>query len=368
MEKIGPPPGPDTTIAFKYLVPCGILEVLAITLCVARIYTRFRRLSRLFLEDYLVIGALMVSITNYAVIMAAAAYGWGRHSYYVSSPDITIVMQLNFSWGLLYFITITLIRVSIACSLLRLSPSKVWRTPLYLIIALQILICTGYFITIFGAVTPVNANWTSMPNVAYWPKRPIEIYTWITAAMMIVMDLCLALMPTILIKTLHRPPREKILIACLMATGLLATAFACYKTTTFHTHGVGDPLRTSLDATLFAKLEEEVGIIAACMPCLKHPAEELLRRVGVLGEQHFLGVSRPSFMVSRRDPGSVVEEPPGRFPLQDVGRLLHEASKGSELGLVKTRSTEWACRTTLRETLKSESTRAERALSEMEDV
>ena len=59
MEKFGPPPGPDTTIAFKYLIPCGILEMLAITLCAARIYTRFRRVSKLFLEDYFIICALV---------------------------------------------------------------------------------------------------------------------------------------------------------------------------------------------------------------------------------------------------------------------------------------------------------------------
>jgi hypothetical protein len=64
----------------------------------------------------------------------------------------------------------------------------------------------------------------------------------------------------------------------------------------------------------------------------------------------------------------VEEEPPGRFPLQNVGRLLKMGSKESEVGLVKTRSTEWTCGGTLRETLKSESTKAERAISEMEEV
>lgn len=108
---------------------------------------------------------------------------------------------------------------------------------------------------------------------------------------MIGMDFCLALMPIILIRTLSRPTREKILIACLMATGLLATAFACYKTTTFHTKGEGDQLITSVDSTFYAKLEQVLGIIATCMPWLKQPAEELLRRIGILGEKHFPGIS-----------------------------------------------------------------------------
>jgi hypothetical protein len=55
---------------------------------------------------------------------------------------------------------------------------------------------------------------------------------------------------------------------------------------------------------LFAKLEEEVGIIAACMPCLKSPAEELLRRIGVLGKQWCMGMERPSFVVGERGTGA----------------------------------------------------------------
>ncbi|OCK88279.1 uncharacterized protein K441DRAFT_669439 [Cenococcum geophilum 1.58] len=40
------------------------------------------------------------------------------------------------------------------------------------------------------------------------------------------MDLILALMPLNPMRTLHRPVRERVLTACLMATGLLATAIS----------------------------------------------------------------------------------------------------------------------------------------------
>jgi hypothetical protein len=46
-------------IAIKVVVTCWILEVIAISLCVARIITRLRRNSKLFIEDYLIIGAMV---------------------------------------------------------------------------------------------------------------------------------------------------------------------------------------------------------------------------------------------------------------------------------------------------------------------
>jgi hypothetical protein len=170
---------------------------------------------------------------------------------------------------------------------------------------------------------------------------------------MIGMDLALALMPIILIRTtLTRPTREKILIGALMATGLLATAFACKKATYFHTKGEGDQMINSVDSTFWAKMEQVTGIIAACMPCLKQPAEELLRKIGILGKEHFPGMSRPSFVLSSRlEHGSAVAAQRElavvgqEHALQDKGGLLHILGEGRELGLglglVRTRSTNW---------------------------
>ena len=54
-----PPPGGDTSIALRVVVACGILEVIAITLFVARIITRWRRNGKLYIEDYLISGAIV---------------------------------------------------------------------------------------------------------------------------------------------------------------------------------------------------------------------------------------------------------------------------------------------------------------------
>jgi hypothetical protein len=54
---LAPPPGGGTMIVIKVVVTYWILEVIAISLCVARIITRLRRNSKLFIEDYLIIGA-----------------------------------------------------------------------------------------------------------------------------------------------------------------------------------------------------------------------------------------------------------------------------------------------------------------------
>lgn len=46
------PPGPNTSIAALYLIPCGVLSIVALSLCVLRIWSRMRPWPHL--DDYLI--------------------------------------------------------------------------------------------------------------------------------------------------------------------------------------------------------------------------------------------------------------------------------------------------------------------------
>lgn len=56
---------PDTNEAPKYVISCAILAALALSLCVARIWTRAFPLSRLTLDDYLIVIAEVSGETSY---------------------------------------------------------------------------------------------------------------------------------------------------------------------------------------------------------------------------------------------------------------------------------------------------------------
>ena len=99
---------------------------------------------------------------------------------------------------------------------------------------------------------------------------------------MIVVDFILATMPVQLIRTLPRPLRERVLICCLMAMGLLATGIAAYKIPLSRQVNNGDPLSATVKLSLWNKLEEQLGLIAACVPCLKAQMEHLLHQLGIL--------------------------------------------------------------------------------------
>ncbi|KAF2475932.1 uncharacterized protein BDR25DRAFT_339869 [Lindgomyces ingoldianus] len=284
----------DSNVAPVYLIPCSILAALALSLCTARIWTRLSRTNHMGLDDYLIVIAEVLSFSNMFIVGASTSYGWG-HPYLALTPSqYTQIMKLQFANQTIWVITIAMVRISVACSLLRFGMEWKWRVPLYTLITFQLLTSFGWLIVQFFQCRPLRSFWDIVPDAKCWPVKAIIDYGWFSSAFYTTMDLILALMPIKLVRSLNRPLSEKILIGCLMATGLLATGIAGAKMTTFNSLGQGDPMQATVKPSMWAKLEELVGIIAACMPCLKSPAQNLLRRLGLFSGDG-MG-SRPSFV------------------------------------------------------------------------
>ncbi|KAF1851479.1 uncharacterized protein K460DRAFT_362218 [Cucurbitaria berberidis CBS 394.84] len=277
-----------------YLVPVCILGAIALLLVIARIYTRVTRTKRLYLDDWLILMAEPLSLVGILIAITASAHGWGHPTAYINPKNLKPVRKLQFALQTVWLITFCLVRLSVSCSLLRFGNDRLWRWPLYFIMGGQVLISSSYVVIQFGQCRPVSANWENVPGVKCWPTQPIIDYGWAVAAIYIVMDLTLSLMPIRLIRTLHRSTSEKVLICFLMALGLFATAVACAKMTTFTSFGKGDFMQATILPSMWAKVEEQVGIIATSLPCLKHPAEQLLKKLGILKEHQ---LTRPSFVV-----------------------------------------------------------------------
>jgi hypothetical protein len=80
-----------------------------------------------------------------------------------------------------------------------------------------------------------------------------------------------------------------------MAMGLFAAVIAGYKMGITNKISKGDLLSTTVESALWNRLEGLVGLTAACMPCLKSPAERFLRRISILPKN--AGLSKPSFVM-----------------------------------------------------------------------
>jgi len=91
--------------------------------------------------------------------------------------------------------------------------------------------------------------------------------------------------------------REKILIGCLMAAGLLASVFGVLRFLTILTQFQDRNMAWSQTKTdILCGLEVMVAIIAASLPCLKAPTERTLRHFGLLHSSTNIDASPESFL------------------------------------------------------------------------
>ncbi|KAF2853434.1 hypothetical protein T440DRAFT_515576 [Plenodomus tracheiphilus IPT5] len=284
---------PYSNKSSTYLAPVVTLGVIALALVVTRIYTRLTRTGRLHADDWLIVVAEPLSLTGIGIAIAAVASGWGKPAAYFTPNELVNTIRLNFVLQTVWIVTFCLVRLSVACSLLRFETDKLWRWPLYFIMVLQVLISSSYFIMQFAQCRPISANWDNVPGAKCWDLGPTITYGYVIAGVYITMDLVLSLMPIRLTRTLHRSTSEKILIGVLMALGLSATAIACAKLKTFAHFGEGDIMQATIVPSIYTKVEEQVGIIASSLPCLKGPVENLLKKLGLLKEHQ---LTRPSFV------------------------------------------------------------------------
>jgi hypothetical protein len=248
----------------------------------------------MYVDDWFIVVAMVLSLINFAFACAAFSYGWGHPISTVTPENRRASLIGQFGYVTVWMVTLCFVRLSIAASLLRFNKELLWRGILYGLMTLQVLISTGFVIMQFVQCKPVSAFWENIPSVKCWPVKPMLIYGWIIAGVYVAMDLTLALMPVRILLQLNRTRTEKILIGCLMATGLLATGIICAKMTTYPRFGKGDPMQESVEPCMYTKVEELVGIIASCLPTLKAPVERLLRSNGFLATRFHN--TRPSFV------------------------------------------------------------------------
>ncbi|KAF2277766.1 uncharacterized protein EI97DRAFT_449213 [Westerdykella ornata] len=327
---------PNSNNSNLYVIPVTILLVIALILCIVRFYTRLTRTKRLYLDDWFIVVAEPLSLINACLAYAAISHGWGRPFMTLSEADYKTTMKLQFALQTTWIFTLCFVRLSVACSLLRFGTDLWWRYTLYILMGLQVAISSSWVVIQFGQCKPISSNWEHVKDVKCWNLQAIINYGWTIAGVYVIMDLILSLMPIKLIRTLNRPRNEKVLISLLMALGLLATAVAAAKMTTFKNFGTGDPMQATIPPSMYAKLEEVVGIIASSLPCLKAPVQNLLKKLGVLQTRQ---LSRPSFVntaITFDEPsrqGEQRSDRDGSFPsLKDSVHMDYVSVKPSSSG------------------------------------
>jgi len=133
---------------------------------------------------------------------------------------------------------------------------------------------------------PYRANWDIkglIKNKRCWGQTMQHVCLYSTAGLNISTDIIFSLIPLTFLRKLRRPRREKIVIAVLMALGLVASAMSITRLIfAAKISLMGDAMAWYTMAGLLMCLEVQAGIMAACIPPLRSSSKRLLQNVGIL--------------------------------------------------------------------------------------
>ncbi len=190
---------------------------------------------------------------------------------------LSLVAEVTSTWS------VALLKTSIAVMLRRFQQARSWTIFLYIIIGVQI--TTAVFVTIMQSTrcVPIRALWDpTLPQDRCWNPNSFKVGLTVAAVLVIITDFIFALIPLVFLRHMRRSLRDRLIIGFLMSLGLFASAASVVKAVSVQGFDQSaDPSGTGMSIAIWASTESQVGIIAACIPCLRAPFVRLLGRLGI---------------------------------------------------------------------------------------
>ncbi|PSN65180.1 hypothetical protein BS50DRAFT_575245 [Corynespora cassiicola Philippines] len=251
-----------------------------------RMYTRFFPVYRMQADDWVCMVAYALVIVDTGLLLNTIPYafhGNRRSTWNLADTQnsfyYAFLAQPLWSWAM------AMIKTSIALMLLRLEQKQLWRKFLWTLIVVQILLALYNMLTQVMQCFPLKGAWDLLGVVEAkcWSKNAIRVSSICVSTVNVVTDFILSIMPISFLSKIQRPLRERAIIGCLMALGIFAGVASIVKMVAAAQFGrTNDPNSESIQIGMWSSIEELVGLIAACIPCLRSPFQRFLEYFGLV--------------------------------------------------------------------------------------
>ncbi|KFY94189.1 hypothetical protein V500_03379 [Pseudogymnoascus sp. VKM F-4518 (FW-2643)] len=210
---------PGESHGLQVQVPCIVFFVVTPIFVIIRIWTRIKLKNGLGYDDWTILFSFVNSLAVSALMMASCAYGFGQHSANLSVYNRRMTFKLFYVAQAFYKITINLTKASILLLYLRIFIQRPFRIMCYAMLGIILSYMVATFFSSVFQCTPIPRAWD---------------------------------------KTIHGTcisiPKN-----CVMITSIFRMQTLNFSSTS------SDPTY-DIASSLWTIVEENVGIICACLP------------------------------------------------------------------------------------------------------
>lgn len=239
-----------------------------VAVCI-RLGTRTFLLKNVGLDDGLVALSMLASMAFLAVVMLQIKAGLGRM---ISFPELPAFFHALWATIPIYNLSLILCKLSITVQCYR-----VLRTPKmrqFFRIYFVILVLYGLW-TLFGSIFtcwPVEYYWTFLVPGSEGSCMSKGGVTYSNAALNILTDLVLIVIPAPLLWGLQIPKRQRIILMCLFGVGTFATVISVVRLHALYVIDTSPPAEQSIQGVsiaIWSGIEINTAIICASVPAMR---------------------------------------------------------------------------------------------------
>jgi hypothetical protein len=176
--------------------------------------------------------------------------------------------------------------------------------------------------------TDIRIMWDYTVTSVCWPISTLQALSYTNAALNILTDFCFAvLIPVPMLWRINVNARSRYTLLCILGLGIFACAAALIKVIYLIDYGkLGDWLWDSRNITIWTVVENNIGILAGCLPCLKPLVKSFLGSDYGRSSHGQTGASGAYTHVTgeggeRRDRGTKYEDTNSETAFNMAGRL-----------------------------------------------
>ncbi|KAK8108108.1 uncharacterized protein PG998_010121 [Apiospora kogelbergensis] len=228
-----PPAGPQA-IGINHL-QYGLtwtLTALAIVAVAARCQLRLKFKLGLYVEDYLMILALVLQIVYQVGFTLMCSWGSGRPSSSLTAEQNFNINKWSWTFAVPGFLVSIIARVSIAILLVRIFGRVNWfRLYMIYFTVVQTVVGIASIILLVAQCDPYEGLWNKAVIRRYWDKRIYQYTALALQFFFVISDITYVAFPVAIVWKLNMPTRRKVGLVVVMAMSLVTMCAALAKIT-----------------------------------------------------------------------------------------------------------------------------------------
>ncbi|KAF9698966.1 hypothetical protein EKO04_002858 [Ascochyta lentis] len=232
------------------------------------------------LDDWVMTAAMILIIPLTICAYLLNVLGMGTDMWLVPFDNITKILEIFYYTELLYLASIALTKISILLFYLRIFPQVGVRKAIWFTVVL----CVLYIITFVTATAlqciPIRIAWEHWDGEHHGKCIDLNSDAWCSAAVNIVLDLIVILLPMRELKKLAMSRRRKFGVMLMFLGGLFITVVSMlrlkYLIQFAHTENV---TWDYLPIGYWSAVESHVGVMVACLPAIRSLQSSIQRKL-----------------------------------------------------------------------------------------